>query len=131
MNILAIDQGTSGTKAIVVAPDNTVLGERTVAVTPVAGAGGAVEQDPQQLLDSVLTAGRGALLAAGAPVGAVGVANQGETVLRWDPATGRALGPASSWQDRRAGEVTRGLSSHAERLEALTGLPLDPYFAAP
>ena len=131
MNILAIDQGTSGTKAIVVAPDGAVLGESTVAVAPVWGAGGAVEQDPQQLLDSVLAAGRGALLDAGAPVGAVGIANQGETVLRWDPATGRALGPAISWQDRRAVAVTRELAAHAERLEALTGLPLDPYFAAP
>ena len=85
MNILAIDQGTSGTKAIVVAPDGAVLGESTVAVAPVWGAGGAVEQDPQRLLDSVLAAGRGALVDADAPVGAVGIANQGETVLRWDP----------------------------------------------
>lgn len=131
MNILAIDQGTSGTKALVVGPDGDVLGESTVAVAPVARAGGAVEQDPQQLLDSVITAGRGALLAAGEPVGAVGIANQGETVMRWAPRTGRPLGPAISWQDRRAVEVTRELAAHAERLDALTGLPLDPYFAAP
>lgn len=131
MNILAIDQGTSGTKALVVAPDGAVLGRSAVAVSPVPGPAGAVEQDPQQLLDSMLTAGRGALADAGAPAGAVGVANQGETVLRWDPVTGEALGPAISWQDRRSAEVTRDLAAHAQRLEALTGLPLDPYFAAP
>lgn len=131
MNVLAIDQGTSGTKALVVAADGTVLGERTAPVAPDTRSGGVVEQDPDQLLSSIITAGHSALGAAGVPVGAVGVANQGETVLHWDPATGRALGPAISWQDRRAVEVARELAPHAERLESLTGLPLDPYFAAP
>jgi glycerol kinase len=79
----------------------------------------------------MLTAGRAALAAANAPVAAVGIANQGETVLRWDRASGRPAGPALSWQDRRAVEVTRELAGQADRLVELTGLPLDPYFAAP
>jgi glycerol kinase len=129
--VLAIDQGTSGTKALVVAGDGSVLAESNVAISAEWPGGGAAEQDPQQLLDSIVTAGRGALLSAGVPVSAVGIANQGETVLRWDPVTGRPLGKAISWQDRRAGEITRALEPHGDALEALTGLPLDPYFAAP
>jgi glycerol kinase len=130
-NVLAIDQGTSATKALVVSDDGRVLGEGSAPVHPRAGAGGAVEQDPEELLQSIVGAGRGALAAAGVQVDAVGVGNQGETVLRWDRETGRALGPALSWQDRRAVEVTRELEAQADRLTEITGLPLDPYFAGP
>jgi len=130
-NVLAIDQGTSATKALVVAEDGRVLGESSAPVHPRAGAGGAVEQDPEELLQSIVDAGRGALSAAGVAVDAVGVGNQGETVLRWERETGRALGPALSWQDRRAVEVTRELEEQADRLTEITGLPLDPYFAGP
>ncbi|MEA2380110.1 MAG: hypothetical protein QOH72_81 [Solirubrobacteraceae bacterium] len=131
MNVLAIDQGTSATKAIVVADGGRVLGESSAPVHPQPGPGGAVEQDPQELLHSIVAAGRAALAAAGEPVDAVGVGNQGETVLRWDRATGRPHGPALSWQDRRAVTVTQELAEHADRLTEITGLPLDPYFAAP
>ena len=130
-NILAIDQGTSATKALVISDEGKVLGESSAPVHPQAGAGGAVEQDPEELLQSIVDAGRGALAAAGVAADAVGVGNQGETVLRWDRQTGRALGPALSWQDRRAVEVTRELKGHADRLTEITGLPLDPYFAGP
>jgi glycerol kinase len=131
MNVLAIDQGTSATKALVVAGGGRVLGEGSARVHPKAGPGGAVEQDPQEVLDSIVAAGRAALDAAGEPVDAVGVGNQGETVLRWDGATGEPYGPALSWQDRRAVTVTNELAEHADRLTEITGLPLDPYFAAP
>jgi glycerol kinase len=131
MNVLAIDQGTSSTKALVVADGGEVLGEGNAPVHPEAGAQGAVEQDPEELLQSIVDAGAAALAASGAPVEAVGIANQGETVLRWDRESGRPHGPALSWQDRRAVSVTRDLSGHADRLTEITGLPLDPYFAAP
>ena len=131
MNVLAIDQGTSSTKALLVADGGEVLGQASVPVHPRSASPGAVEQDPEELLASVLAAGRDALRDAAAEAHAVGLANQGETVLRWDPASGRALGPALSWQDRRAVLVTRELADCAERLTELTGLPLDPYFAAP
>jgi glycerol kinase len=130
-NILAIDQGTSSTKAIVVSEAGEVLGEGGAPVNPEAKAGGAVEQDPQELLQSIVDAGRAALAAAGVAVEAVGIANQGETVLRWDRESGKPFGPALSWQDRRAAPVARELESHADRLTEITGLPLDPYFAAP
>jgi glycerol kinase len=131
MNVLAIDQGTSSTKALVVDEGGEVLGEGSAAVSPRAAGQGAVEQDPEELLHSIVEAGRAALASAAAEVEAVGIANQGETVLRWDLDSGRPLGPALSWQDRRAVSVTRELRDHAERLTELTGLPLDPYFAAP
>lgn len=130
-NVLAIDQGTSATKALVVSEDGRVLGETSAPVRPRAGDVGAVEQDPEELLQSIVDAGKGALAAAGVEVDAVGVGNQGETVLRWDRETGRPLGPALSWQDRRAVEVTRELEGQADRLTEITGLPLDPYFAGP
>jgi glycerol kinase len=131
MNVLAIDQGTSSTKALVVAAGGEVLGESSAGVTPRSAGGGAVEQDPEELFQSIVAAGQAALASAAAAVEAVGIANQGETVLRWDLETGRPFGPALSWQDRRAVSVTRELGDHADRLTELTGLPLDPYFAAP
>ena len=86
MNILAIDQGTSATKALVVGDGGTVLAEAEIAVHPVAGGDGSVEIDPEELWLSVVEAGRAALAGApGTTVGALGLANQGETVLAWDP----------------------------------------------
>jgi glycerol kinase len=131
MNVLAIDQGTSSTKALVVDGANRVAGDCTAPVRTHALGDGAVEQDPEELLESVISAGRGACEQAGQPVQAVGIANQGETVLRWDPTTGRPLGPSISWQDTLASTITHALADYAPRLEAITGLPLDPYFAAP
>jgi glycerol kinase len=130
-NVLAIDQGTSGTKAIVLSPDRGVIGLAEVAVTARYDADGLVEQDPAELLASVLDSAAAALREAGEPVGAVGLANQGETVLAWDRETGAALTPAVVWQDRRSTELCRELAPAAAELHALSGLPLDPYFAAP
>ncbi|GAA4932112.1 FGGY family carbohydrate kinase [Streptomyces coeruleoprunus] len=129
--VLAVDQGTSGTKALVVCPERGVIGSGTAPVHPRHLPGGRVEVDPRELLSSVVGAGRRALADAGEPVAAVGLANQGETVLAWDPATGTPLTDAVVWQDRRAEELCAGLAPHAETLRAITGLPLDPYFAAP
>jgi glycerol kinase len=129
--VLAIDQGTSSTKAIVV--DGTGRGV-AVAEEPLRpdylGCGG-VEQDPEALLHSVLESGRRAVAAAGLPIDVVALANQGETVLAWDPATGRPLTKAIVWQDRRAEEICAPLSAHRDLVAERTGLVLDPYFSAP
>ena len=130
-HFLAIDQGTSGTKAIVVDDAGQVVSIAEVAVRPEYLAGGGVEQDPEALFDSVVTAGRQALAQAGVPVAAVALANQGETVLAWDRATGRPLTPAMVWQDRRAESICAPLSASADTVAARTGLVLDPYFSAP
>ena len=104
-HFLAIDQGTSGTKAIVVDDAGQVVSIAEVAVRPEYLAGGGVEQDPEALFESVVDAGRQALAQAGVRVAAVAVANQGETVLAWDRDTGRPLTPAVVWQDRRAESI--------------------------
>ena len=133
MRALAIDQGTSATKAIVLDVDDGVVADVDVPVAGLTYRGDAVEQDPLALWDCVVAAGRTALDAAGSRVGidAVGVGNQGETVLAWRRSSGEPLTPAMVWQDRRAGTVTDALRERAADLTAITGLPLDPYFAAP
>ncbi|MDT9593016.1 FGGY family carbohydrate kinase [Nocardioides zeae] len=135
-HVLAVDQGTSGTKAVVVDASGAVLSSAEVAHAPRHLPGGGVEHDPEQLWDAVVATGRRALAAAGLPVGAVGavaLANQGETVLAWDRDTGRPLSQAVVWQDRRAVTVTDPLRAqgYAEPLARRTGLVLDPYFSAP
>ncbi|MEV5545922.1 FGGY family carbohydrate kinase [Streptomyces sp. NPDC052309] len=129
--VLAIDQGTSGTKALVVDDDEGTVAVAEETVRPTYLTGGGVEQNPYELLDSVLGAGRRALSAAGRPVAGVALANQGETVLAWDPATGRPLTPAIVWQDRRAETICRELADDAQDIARRTGLVLDPYFSAP
>lgn len=131
MNILAIDQGTSATKALVVGPDQEILGQAEVPVATTAVDGDGVEADPEELWRSVAEAGARALAASGATADAVALANQGETVLAWDRASGQPLSRAIVWQDRRSTSICRRLSDRAGELTSITGLPLDPYFAAP
>ena len=131
MNVLAIDQGTSSTKALVVGEDGRILATAEAPVHPVALPDGGVEQDPEELWASVLASGRRVLRDAGVPVSTIGFSNQGETVLAWDRASGEPRSVALSWQDRRATDVCDRLAGQAASLEAITGLPLDPYFAAP
>ena len=129
--VLALDQGTSATKAIVVDGAGEVLALAEVTLHPRYLDGGGVEQDPEALLDSVLVAGRRAVAEAGVAISAVALANQGETVLAWDRATGRPLSPAIVWQDSRARVVCEARRESAPRVAELTGLVLDPYFSAP
>jgi glycerol kinase len=130
VNILAIDQGTSATKALLVGPGQQVLGTGEAPVRNQA-IGDAVEVDPEELYSSVLAAGQAALASAGAPADALALANQGETVLAWDLGSGRPLTRAISWQDRRSAVICARMHSEADKLAEITGLPLDPYFAAP
>lgn len=125
--ILAIDQGTTSTKAYRLdeAGNTVVIGNRTHRqIRPHAGW---VEHDPVELLENVQ-----ALLKDAGSVGTVGLANQGETVVAWDARTKCPLANAIVWQDDRTSAVTERLK--AEGAEAVTlargGLPLDPYFSA-
>ncbi|SDO84861.1 FGGY family carbohydrate kinase [Actinacidiphila guanduensis] len=129
--ILAIDQGTSSTKAVVHDEEEGVVAVADEPVRPAYLDGGRVEQDPEELLRSVLEAGRRAVASAGRAIDAVTLANQGETVLAWDPATGRPLTRALVWQDSRASVVCDELAEHRDKVAHRTGLVLDPYFSAP
>ncbi len=132
MAVLAIDQGTSATKALVVDDDGSVLAFAEASVDVHATSDGGVELDPEALWQSVVAAGQRALASAGHPsLRAIGLANQGETILAWDRSTGQPDGPAIVWQDRRSGAICDTLAPHAVRLAHLTGLQLDPYFVAP
>ena len=130
-NVLAIDQGTSGTKALVLDADLAVLSCVEAAVRPTTYDGGLAEHDPHALLASVIDTGRRALAESGVEVDAVALANQGETVLAWDRDTGTPLSPMLVWHDRRAKPVCDRLRDHEDELHAITGLPLDAYFGAP
>ena len=132
MTVLAIDQGTSATKAVVVDDSGAVLSLAEAPLQIHTTRDGGVELDPDELWAGVVAAGTEALAAAGHPrLAAIGLANQGETVMAWDRASGTAHGPAIVWQDRRAEVVCERLRGDGEFLAEHTGLELDPYFVAP
>ena len=133
MRILAIDQGTSATKAIITV-DRVVVAEAETPCAPTALANGGVEVDPELLWQSVLSAGHVAIERAGGAIpDAIGLANQGETIMAWDRRTGRPLSAAIVWQDRRSAGLCDQLRQRGwgQRLAQITGLELDPYFVAP
>lgn len=132
MAVLAIDQGTSGTKAVVVDdPSRPPLGSAFISLRPARLPAGGVEQNATELLASVLDTGRRAVATAGIPISCVALSNQGETVLAWDRHTGEALSPAIVWQDRRSGPICEERQTSADLVAERTGLKLDPYFSAP
>jgi len=132
VTVLAIDQGTSATKALVVADDGEVLSLAEAPITVVAGGDGAVELDPEELWAGVVASATEALAVAGNPrLKAIGLANQGETVLAWDRGSGTPVGRAIVWQDRRSESICERLREHAPFLAEHTGLELDPYCVAP
>ncbi|MCL2781455.1 MAG: FGGY family carbohydrate kinase, partial [Actinomycetia bacterium] len=130
-SILAIDQGTSGTKAVVVDGEGVVRGLAEATLRPRYLAGGLVEQDPGELMESVRATGNEALARADIPVDGVALTNQGETVLVWDPDTGAPLSTMLVWQDGRAASECAPLAAQAGLIAQRTGLVLDPYFSAP
>jgi glycerol kinase len=129
--ILAVDQGTTGTTCLVVEDTLQVLGRATVRVPVQTPLPGRVEQSPDALWSSVESAAAEALADAGVAareVEAIGIANQRETTLVWRRDSGRPLGPAIVWQDRRTAARCRELPG--EEISARTGLTPDPYFSA-
>ena len=133
--LLALDQGTTSSRAIVFDADGRVRGVAQQAFAQHFPAPDRVEHDPQDILRSQFACAREALANAGVAareVAAVGIANQRETTVLWERASGRALAPAIVWQDRRtAAECARMRAlGWADEVRARTGLELDPYFSA-
>lgn len=132
--LLAIDQGTSSTRAIAYDLRLRPLEAASVPVESAHPRPGWVEQDPEAILESVVETVRQVLARMGGPnrVIAVGLANQGETIAAWRADTGAALGPAIVWRCSRSLSVVRRLrrAGHEPGVRALSGLPLDPYFSA-
>lgn len=132
--LLAIDQGTTGSTAVVVARDGTARGRANVEFPQHFPAPGEVEHEPDEIWASVLEAIRRALAEAqlsGEDIGAIGITNQRETTVVWDHATGRPIHRAIVWQDRRTAPRCAGLreAGYLEAVRARTGLVLDPYFS--
>ena len=131
-SILALDQGTTGSTALVIHQDGSVLGRAYREFTQHFPRPGWVEHDPEEIVRVSLEAMREAVAAAGErPVG-LGITNQRETVVLWDRRTLSPVAPAIVWQDRRTTARCRELrESGAERLlRERTGLVADPYFSA-
>lgn len=132
--LLAIDQGTTSTRAIVFDRDLRPCASATRPLTSARPRPGWVEQDPREILDSVVTTVRDAVDAAGGParIAAAGLDNQGETVVAWDARTGDPLAPAVSWQCKRSAPIVERLraAGYEPEIRRRTGLRLDPYFSA-
>lgn len=132
--ILALDQGTTNTKALLCTSDGTVLGQGAAAVGIAFPAPGWVEQDAAEIWSSTCAAVAACLDAVpGVVPSAVAVSNQRESVVVWSARTGEPLGPVLGWQDARTAKDTESLvaAGHAETVRELTGLSLDPMFSAP
>jgi glycerol kinase len=131
-SILALDQGTTSSRAIVFHQDGTVLSQAQEEFTQHYPAPGHVEHDPRDLLDTTLRVAKAAIDRAGEmPVG-VGITNQRETVVLWDRRSLEPVAPAIVWQDRRTTDRCAALKAQGAEpmIRARTGLVLDPYFSA-
>jgi glycerol kinase len=133
--VLALDQGTTSSRAIVFGPDLAILGQGQREFAQHYPASGWVEHDPEDIWRTTVETARQALAAAklgAADIAALGITNQRETCLIWDRRTGKPIHRAIVWQDRRTADACRDLKrgGHEPMVTARTGLLLDPYFSA-
>jgi glycerol kinase len=125
--IVAIDQGTSSTKVIVVDAAGAVVSQSTAALGQTHPQPGWVEQDANELFASVTEA---LAVVGDREVAAIGISSQRESAVIWDRSTGEPLGPVLGWQDRRTIGRATELADRAEFIRERSGLPLDPMFSA-
>jgi glycerol kinase len=133
--LLAIDQGTSSSRAVIYDHAMAVVTSAQQEFPQIYPQPGWVEHDPEAIWRSVRSVTAGAMHDAGigaADVTAIGITNQRETTVVWDRATGECVYNAIVWQDRRTAEYCRTLKGegHEARVSEKTGLRLDPYFSA-
>ncbi len=135
-HVLALDQGTTSSRAIVFrTPDLTAVAVAQQEFPQHYPASGWVEHEPEDLWRSSLAVMREAVTKAGlrpADIAGIGIANQRETTLVWDRRTGRPIHRAIVWQDRRTAGACAALrdAGHSPAVAAATGLLIDPYFSA-
>jgi len=132
--VLALDQGTTGSRALVVDPDGAVRGSGYVPLPQYYPEPGWVEHDPEEIWDTTVQAIGRALAAArvaAADIAAIGITNQRETSVLWERASGRPVHRAIVWQCRRTAPLCERLKSegHEAEFRRKTGLMLDPYFS--
>jgi glycerol kinase len=131
-NLLAIDQGTTSTRSLLFDSSARLLATAQREFAQSYPRPGWVEHDPGTIWRDVLTTAREVIAKSNAPIAAIGIANQRETTLVWERASGTPIYPAIVWQDRRTASACERLRQEgAEPLvRARTGLLLDPYFSA-
>ena len=132
--VLAIDQGTTSTRAILFDGQMQPVASAQEEFTQHYPASGWVEHEPDDLWQTMLRTARTAIARAGlrpAEIAALGITNQRETTLVWDRATGRPIHRAIVWQDRRTADLCEALKGRGfeDMVSARTGLLLDPYFS--
>jgi glycerol kinase len=133
--LLALDQGTTSTRAIVFGPDLLPRATAQQELPQHFPAPGWVEHEPEDIWQGALATLREAMAKAGAAprnIAGIGITNQRETVVLWERATGRPVHRAIVWQDRRTAEACAALRARGEEalLTERTGLLADPYFSA-
>ncbi|MBY8975381.1 glycerol kinase GlpK [Rhodobacteraceae bacterium NNCM2] len=133
-NVLAIDQGTTSSRAILFDANLNILGSAQQEFAQHYPRSGWVEHDPEDLLATVMQTCREVIETTGvdpSQISAIGLTNQRETTLVWDRNTGKAIHNAIVWQDRRTSETCAALKAqgHESDVAARTGLLLDPYFS--
>ncbi|PZQ65037.1 MAG: glycerol kinase [Phenylobacterium zucineum] len=132
--ILALDQGTTSTRAILFSSDGSALSEAGRPLAQHYPQDGWVEHDAEEIFEASAAVLREAVEKAGrdpAEVAAIGITNQRETLVLWDKATGKPVHKAIVWQDRRTEPMCARLraAGREARVTELTGLLLDPYFS--
>jgi glycerol kinase len=132
--LLAIDQGTTSTRAMVFDRSGTVRARAQKELKQYFPQPGWVEHDPEEIFAATLAVSAAAMEEAGGAqaIGALGITNQRETTLLWERHTGRPVMPAIVWQDRRTAKLCAELrdAGHEPLIRSRTGLLLDPYFSA-
>ncbi len=133
MAILAIDQGTSGTKALLI-ENNKVISRGFCSVQVQHFSEGKVESNPAEIWNSIVFAVTSCLDSSEAKsiqIHSVSLANQGESVLAWDSKTLEPVSQVLIWQDSRSANLCQERSKYTSLIRELTGLENDPYFVAP
>jgi glycerol kinase len=131
--LIAIDQGTTSTRAIVFDAALAPVASAQQELRQIYPAPGLVEHDPEEIWSATLATVRAAMARAGAEardIAALGITNQRETTIVWDRATNRPIHNAIVWQDRRTADRCEALRQDESMIAARTGLLLDPYFSA-
>jgi glycerol kinase len=132
--VLAIDQGTTSSRAMVFRADLSVAGLAQQEFPQHFPSSGWVEHDPEDIWNSTIATCRDALKKANLAakdIAAIGITNQRETTVVWDRSTGKAIHRAIVWQDRRTADICAKLKDegHEPTITAKTGLIIDPYFS--
>jgi glycerol kinase len=143
--VLALDQGGHASRGCLVGEHGVIIATREVPIRTIRGSAGEVEHNADEIVESLRTAAAGVLAdattsnattsnatapgaAATLQIDSAALATQRSTIVCFERHSGRALSPAISWQDRRNAAWLDSFAAHAERIRALTGLPLSPHY---